>query len=62
MHAFLGFLYHIKTTFAVHVEARIQIAQSKFELPAQTIVGVQPLSFDVDYTGFVLNVGASKFF
>ncbi|MFQ5511767.1 MAG: hypothetical protein ACE5EO_07960 [Candidatus Krumholzibacteriia bacterium] len=60
VHAILGFLYHLKNSVAVHLEGRVQIAQSKIEIPAQT--APIPLSFDVDYTGFVLNVGVSKFF
>ncbi|MEJ2719866.1 MAG: hypothetical protein P8181_01820, partial [bacterium] len=62
VHAVLGFLYHFKTTLAFNGEGRIQIAQSKFKLDYETENGIQPLTFDVDYTGFSFTVGISKFF
>lgn len=62
VHAVLGFLYHINPSWAVNAEGRGQIAQSKFELDYPTEDGVQPLSFDVDYTGFAITFGVSKFF
>jgi hypothetical protein len=62
VHAVLGFLYHVKPTLAFNAEGRVQIAQSKFKLDYPTEDGIQPLSFDVDYTGFSITVGVSKFF
>ncbi|UCH85150.1 MAG: hypothetical protein JSW50_05525, partial [Candidatus Latescibacterota bacterium] len=62
VHAVLGFLYHIKPTLAFNAEGRVQIAQSKFTLDYPTEDGIQPLSFDVDYTGFSFTLGVSKFF
>jgi len=63
VHGVLGFLYHVRTTFAVHMEGRVQIAQSKFSLDLPTATaGVQPLSFDVDYSGFTLAIGVARFF
>jgi hypothetical protein len=62
VHALLGFLYHIKPTLAFNAEGRIQMAQSKFTLNYDTENGPQDLSFDVDYTGFILTLGVSKFF
>ncbi|MEE9270228.1 MAG: hypothetical protein V3V49_08200 [Candidatus Krumholzibacteria bacterium] len=63
VHGILGFLYHIRNSLAFNVEARAQLAQSKFVITAPTAsAGVQPLSFDVDYTGFTLSLGVSTFF
>jgi hypothetical protein len=62
VHAVLGFLYHFKPTMAFNMEGRAQMSQSKFELDYLTTTGWQTLSFDVDYTGFVLSVGVAKFF
>ena len=62
MHAVLGFLYHINSTVALNMEGRAQMAQSKFELDYMLETGPETLSFDVDYTGFVLTAGISKFF
>jgi hypothetical protein len=62
VHAMLGFLYHIKPSVAFNMEGRVQMAQSKFTLNYLTEDGMQDLSFDVNYTGFVLSLGVSKFF
>jgi len=62
VHAVLGFLYHFKPTMAFNMEGRVQMAQSKFEIVYPTTSGTQDLSFDVDYTGFILSVGVAKFF
>lgn len=62
IHAILGFLYHINPTVAFNMEGRGQMTQSKFELNYMLPSGEQPLSFDVDYTGFVITAGISKFF
>lgn len=62
VHAVLGALYHFRPTLAFHMEGRVQIAQSKFTLDLPTTQGIKPLTFDVDYTGFVLTAGISKFF
>jgi hypothetical protein len=62
VHAMFGFLYLVKPTVAFNMEGRIQMAQSKFTLNYLTEDGPRDLSFDVDYTGFVLSVGVSKFF
>ena len=62
VHAVLGFLYHFKPTVAFNMEGRVQMSQSKFEIDYLTTSGWQPLSFDVDYTGFILSVGVAKFF
>jgi hypothetical protein len=63
VHAILGFLYHIQNSTALHLEARTQLVQSKFVIRAPTATaGVQDLSFDIDYTGFILNLGVSRFF
>jgi hypothetical protein len=63
IHAVLGALYHFRNDYAFQLEARGQIAQSKFnvELPTNG-AGIQDLNFDVDYTGFVLVAGIAKFF
>ena len=63
VHGIGGLLYHINPTIALHMEGRVHIAQSKFtlELPTND-AGIQPLTFDVDYTGFIMNVGVSKSF
>jgi hypothetical protein len=59
----LGALYHVRNNVAFFLEGRYQIGQSKFtlELPTAT-AGIQNLNFDVNYSGFVLAVGASRFF
>ena len=59
----LGALYHVRNNLAFFAEGRYQIGQSKFslDLPTQN-AGVQNLNFDVDYSGFVLAIGASRFF
>jgi hypothetical protein len=62
VHAVLGFLYHVNPSLAFNAEGRGQIAQSKFTLDYPTEDGIQPLSFDVDYTGFAITFGVSKFF
>jgi hypothetical protein len=62
VHAVLGFLYHFKPTIALNMEGRVQMSQSKFEMEYETTSGRQELSFDVDYTGFVLGIGVAKFF
>lgn len=63
VHAVLGALYHIRNDIAVQLEARGFLAQSKFEIDALTdSAGIQSLNFDVDYSGFVLVAGVSKFF
>jgi len=64
VHAVLGFLYHFKPTMAFNMEGRVQMTQSKFEMDYQLPppTGTQELSFDVDYTGFILSAGIAKFF
>jgi hypothetical protein len=62
VHAVLGFIYHFKPTLAFNMEGRVQISQSKFELDYLTTEGLQNLSFDVDYTGFIISAGVAKFF
>jgi len=63
VHAILGMLYHIRSTWAVTAEGRVQIAQSKFDLEEQqTPIGPQTLNFDVDYSGFSISVGVARFF
>ncbi len=62
VHAILGFLYHLKPDFALNMEGRVQMGQSKFELNYLTEVGTRELSFDVDYTGFIISAGVAKFF
>lgn len=62
VHAVLGFLYHFKPTVAFNMEGRVQMSQSKFEIDYLTTSGWQPLSFDVNYTGFILSAGVAKFF
>lgn len=63
VHGILGMLYHFRNTWAITAEGRAQIAQSKFEIELPTISdGVQPLNFDVDYTGFTLTLGIARFF
>ena len=59
----LGALYHIRNNLAFFLEGRYQIGQSKFslDLPTQS-AGIQSLSFDVSYSGFVLAIGVSRFF
>ena len=59
----LGALYHVRNNVAFFLEGRYQISQSKFKLDLPTATaGNQNLSFDVNYSGFVLAVGASRFF
>lgn len=62
VHAVLGFLYHFKPTIALNMEGRVQMAQSKFEMEYETTAGRRELSFDVDYTGFIIGLGVAKFF
>jgi hypothetical protein len=62
VHAVLGFLYHFKPTMALNMEGRVQMAQSKFEMEYETTAGRRELSFDVDYTGFIIGLGVAKFF
>lgn len=63
IHGVLGALYHIRNNLAFFVEGRYQIGQSKFSLDLPTpTAGIQNLSFDVNYSGFILAVGASRFF
>lgn len=59
----LGALYHVRNDVALFLEGRYQIGGSKFTLDLPTATaGNQNLSFDVNYSGFVLAVGASRFF
>jgi hypothetical protein len=59
----LGALYHVRNNLAFFMEGRYQIGQSKFEMDLPTATaGIQNLSFDVNYSGFVLAIGASRFF
>lgn len=63
VHAILGFLYHTNPTTAFGMEGRVQMAMSKFALDYTNTVGEALTgNFDVDYTGFVLSLTASKFF
>lgn len=63
IHGILGFIYHIQTALAVHAEGRVRLVQGKFLLTVPTDdAGLQPINFDVDYSGFVLVAGISKFF
>jgi hypothetical protein len=62
IHTFFGMLYHVKNTLAVVLESRFQIAQSKFPLQTTTPLGLQTVSFDVDYSGFILSLGVAHFF
>ncbi|MCK4774960.1 MAG: hypothetical protein KAT30_09240, partial [Candidatus Krumholzibacteria bacterium] len=63
IHGVLGALYHIKNNLAFFLEGRYQIGQSKFRLDVPTpAAGIQNVSFDVDYSGFILAIGASRFF
>jgi hypothetical protein len=63
IHGLLGALYHIRNNFALFAEGKYQIGQSKFSLDLPTAAaGVQNLKFDVHYSGFILAVGASRFF
>ncbi len=62
IHAVLGFLYHFNSTVALNMEGRAQMTQSKFELNYVLPEGEKALSFDVDYTGFIISAGISKFF
>jgi hypothetical protein len=62
-HVILGFLYHISPVTAFGMEGRLQMGLSKFSLKYEETTGTErTASFDVDYTGFVLNVFAAKFF
>ena len=63
IHGVLGALYHVRNNLAFFAEGRYQIGQSQFsmDLPTST-AGVQNLNFIVDYSGFILAIGASKFF
>ncbi|NIM18891.1 MAG: outer membrane beta-barrel protein [Candidatus Latescibacteria bacterium] len=58
VHGLLGAMYYISSSIAINLETRYQIAQSKFPLMIETPGGPRQVRFDVDYTGFVLNVGA----
>ena len=64
VHAVLGMLYHFKPTLALNLEGRVQMAQSKFEMEylLPEPAGSQEISFDVDYSGFILSIGIAKFF
>lgn len=63
IHGLLGALYHIRNNVALFTEAKYQIGQSKFRMTLPTVsAGDQELSFDVQYSGFVLAIGASRFF
>jgi hypothetical protein len=59
----LGALYHVRNNLAFFLEGRYQIGQSKFSLDLPTATaGIRSLNFDVSYSGFVLAIGASRFF
>lgn len=59
VHGLLGAFYYVSSTFAVNMEARFQIIQSKFPITIRTDEGPQRVKFDVDYEGFLLSIGGA---
>jgi outer membrane protein W len=63
VHGLLGMLYYFQNKWAVSLEGRLQILQSKFPL---TILNEddepEEVKFDVDYSGFVLTAGITYAF
>ncbi len=57
VHILLGALYYVKNSLAFNVEGRYQIVQSKYPFVLDTAFGPQNVRFDVDYTGFIMNIG-----
>ncbi len=61
--AFIGALYYVGTRWAVSVEGRGQILQSKFPLEAKNEDGdVEEVKFVTDFSGFILAAGVSYAF
>lgn len=59
VHGVLGALYYFNSTFAISLEGRGQIMQSKFPLTVTNEVGArESVKFDINYSGFTLSVGA----
>jgi hypothetical protein len=59
VHGILGALYYFNSTFAITLEGRAHILQSKFPVETINEDGVpEKVKFDVDYSGFVLSAGA----
>jgi hypothetical protein len=59
----LGALYYFDNNWAVSVEGRLQMLQSKFPLTVPNEQGnPEEVKFDVDYSGFVLAAGISYAF
>jgi hypothetical protein len=59
----LGALYYFNNKWAVSVEGRLQILQSKFPLTVPDEQGnPEEVKFDLDYSGFILAAGVSYAF
>jgi hypothetical protein len=63
VHGLLGALYYIGTRWAISVEGRGQILQSKFPLTAKNEDGeLEEVKFITDFSGFILAAGVSYAF
>jgi len=63
VHGLLGALYYFGNRWAISVEGRLQLMQSKFPLTISNEVGEpEEVDFVVDYTGFILSAGVSYAF
>jgi hypothetical protein len=63
VHGILGALYYLNNKWAVSVEGRIQLMQSKFPITILNEMGEpEEVKFDIDYSGFILAAGISYAF
>jgi hypothetical protein len=63
VHGILGALYYVNNKWAISVEGRIQLMQSKFPITILNEEGErEDVKFDVDYSGFILAAGISYAF
>jgi hypothetical protein len=63
VHGILGMLYYFRNRWAVSVEGRLQILQSKFPLTISNENNEpEEVKFDVDFSGFVTSVGITYAF
>ncbi len=59
VHGIIGALYYFNNTFAISLEGRGQILQSKFPIETVNEDGLpESVKFDINYSGFVLSLGA----
>jgi hypothetical protein len=63
VHGVLGALYYVTNRFAMSLEGRYQVMQSKFPIKVGTTGGQsESVKFDVHYSGFILNFGTAYSF